>query len=457
MEKYTNKSKKIKKIYLKTTFIICFIMMISFPWIGGIINKSVTNKYYKVYINNKYVGATTDYGLINETLKKARKQISSEAQTPQFVKADLDVKTEKRIFAKQTNENKLIDNIYQELKTDLAKDSENTYQKAYMVDIGGYSVTLQSLSDVEYLFNEVKNEYSDNAFNTNLSLIDNNGRKTITCNIVKANVSENDIPVVAAAQNQTTENATQSGGETTEVTFGENVEIVPCYVGSKQISELNDAIDLVNGDTDHQELSVIVQEKQTYTEDYVKDIEYVYNDGLFNNQQNVLNEGAPGTKQIIANVTLKNGKEVGREILNETVIKEAEARQIEIGTVAPPTFVKPISGGSLSSTFGPRWGTVHKGVDWSCGVGTKVKASSSGIVIQAGWVNGYGKCITLRHSNGICTRYGHLSQILVNDGDAVNQFDVIALSGNTGDSTGPHVHFEILENGVQVNPFKYLE
>ena len=99
---------------------------------------------------------------------------------------------------------------------------------------------------------------------------------------------------------------------------------------------------------------------------------------------------------------------------------------------------------------------MHKGVDWACSVGTAVKASCGGTVVSAGWSNGYGYCITIRHPDGKQTRYAHLSKILVSSGKSVKQGDKIALSGNTGRSTGPHIHFEILVNGSQVNPLKYL-
>ena len=183
---------------------------------------------------------------------------------------------------------------------------------------------------------------------------------------------------------------------------------------------------------------------------------WIHFTALYNTKQNVLNEGSAGVKTIVANVTYKNGKETNRDILQETITKQAEARVIEVGTAVPPTFIKPINGGTLSSTFGARWGTVHKGIDWACSIGTAVMASCNGTVIQAGWMNGYGYCVTLKHSDGKCTRYGHLSEVLVSEGQSVSQSDVIALSGNTGNSTGPHVHFEIIEDGVQVNPFTYL-
>ena len=100
---------------------------------------------------------------------------------------------------------------------------------------------------------------------------------------------------------------------------------------------------------------------------------------------------------------------------------------------------------------------MHKGVDWSCPVGTAIMASSGGTVTQAGWFSSYGYCVTLRHPDGRQTRYAHLSKVLVKAGQSVAQGQKIGLSGNTGRSTGPHLHFEILINGSQVNPMKYLE
>ena len=99
---------------------------------------------------------------------------------------------------------------------------------------------------------------------------------------------------------------------------------------------------------------------------------------------------------------------------------------------------------------------MHKGVDWACPIGTAINASCDGKVVTAGWVRGYGYLVEIAHSNGMHTRYGHLSQILVSVGESVSQGEKVALSGNTGDSTGPHVHFEIIVNGSQVNPLDYL-
>ena len=79
-------------------------------------------------------------------------------------------------------------------------------------------------------------------------------------------------------------------------------------------------------------------------------------------------------------------------------------------------------------------------------------ASSGGTVTRAGWGSGYGYVVYIQHADGRETRYGHLSRVLVNVGDHVDQGDKIALSGNTGRSTGPHLHFEVRLNGIKLNP-----
>ena len=89
--------------------------------------------------------------------------------------------------------------------------------------------------------------------------------------------------------------------------------------------------------------------------------------------------------------------------------------------------------------------------------GTSVYASCGGTVAKAGWGSGYGYVVYINHADGRQTRYAHLSKVLVKAGQSVSQGDKIALSGNTGVSSGPHVHFEILINGKQVNPLNYLQ
>ena len=164
----------------------------------------------------------------------------------------------------------------------------------------------------------------------------------------------------------------------------------------------------------------------------------------------------------MAIVSFENDQKVGTEIIKEEITYQAVPKIVERGTKIPPTYIKPISGGRLSSNFGrrsaPKRGasTYHKGVDWATPTGTAVVASSGGTVAKAGWGSGYGYVVYINHPDGRQTRYGHLSKVLVSAGQTVSQGQKIALSGNTGISTGPHLHFEILIGGSQVNPLKYL-
>ena len=119
----------------------------------------------------------------------------------------------------------------------------------------------------------------------------------------------------------------------------------------------------------------------------------------------------------------------------------------------PGGHIKPMNG-VLTSGFGPRGSRLHKGVDIAAPTGTDVWASADGVVTVPAFddAGGYGNWILLTHAGGITTRYGHLSQINVSNGQSVRQGDVIGLCGSTGLSTGPHLHWEYREQGVALNP-----
>ncbi|SNX54084.1 M23 family metallopeptidase [Thermoanaerobacterium sp. RBIITD] len=98
----------------------------------------------------------------------------------------------------------------------------------------------------------------------------------------------------------------------------------------------------------------------------------------------------------------------------------------------------------------------HTGIDFGVPLGTPIKAVADGVVVQAGSNDGYGNSVTIDHGGGMITLYGHLSKVMVSEGQKVKQVDVIGLSGNTGRSNGPHLHFEIRQNGQPVDPSSYL-
>lgn len=122
------------------------------------------------------------------------------------------------------------------------------------------------------------------------------------------------------------------------------------------------------------------------------------------------------------------------------------------------TLAKPVSG-IISSRFGARSSirsSAHTGLDIATSTGTPVSAAASGTVTFAGWKGSYGYLMVITHSNGVQTYYGHCSKLYCSAGDTVSQGQTIAAVGSTGNSTGPHLHFEIRVNGVAYNPQNYL-
>lgn len=291
------------------------------------------------------------------------------------------------------------------------------------------------------------------------------------------------------------------------IEFKEEVEVVPTYVSKEQITSVDSAVEditkekeenviyeVVSGDcisviannngmtvaeflsinpeisvedgiyvgdqvviqVPKPELSVIRKEQQTYTESYEEEVIYVDNPDAYIGDNTVLVEGSPGEREVTAMVVYEGDVETERQVLSQTILVQAVPKKVSRGTKALPTYIKPITGGTFTSGYGARWGRTHKGVDWSCSTGTTVRASRAGVVTHAGWSSGYGYCVYISHGDGVVTKYAHLSKITVSAGEYVSQGDKIALSGNTGRSTGPHLHFEIVINGTAVNPLNYV-
>jgi murein DD-endopeptidase MepM/ murein hydrolase activator NlpD len=123
---------------------------------------------------------------------------------------------------------------------------------------------------------------------------------------------------------------------------------------------------------------------------------------------------------------------------------------------------RPVAEGWISSYFGRRadpftgYSAVHKGLDFAGPEGTKVTAVAAGLVTYAGDRSGFGEMVEINHGNGLSTRYCHNEKLLVKQGDMVRKGQDLALMGSTGRSTGPHLHFEVLKNGTQVDPLRFI-
>ncbi|MBA3381969.1 MAG: peptidoglycan DD-metalloendopeptidase family protein [Actinobacteria bacterium] len=140
-------------------------------------------------------------------------------------------------------------------------------------------------------------------------------------------------------------------------------------------------------------------------------------------------------------------------------IREAQAQAAAgssgAGTASASGFIWPVNGAVVSG-FGWRWGRMHEGIDISASSGTPIWAAAAGTVIHAGWLGGYGNLVVVDHGDGLATAYAHASAILVGVGQQVSQGETLSLVGSTGNSSGPHLHFEVRVNGAAVDPLFYL-
>ena len=325
-------------------------------------------------------------------------------------------------------------------------------------------------AEFEKIFEEIEPAIEKEFEDYNLGLIDINYADKIE--VVEAYLLEDELCTVEEAVNLVTkEQETQviykvvAGDTLSQICLTNNIPM-------DELIEINDALEdentMIRVDQElvitvpEPDLSIIWKEEQVYTEDYEAQVQYIPNDDWYTTQSVTLQEPSAGRRKVAAVIEYENGQEIGREILKEQVYAEAVPKIVERGTKIPPTYIKPISGGRLSSNFGARSAptkgasTNHRGIDWAVPIGTSVVASNTGTVAFAGWASGYGYAVYINHADGRQTRYGHLSKVLVKTGQSVSQGERIALSGNTGRSTGPHVHFEIRIGGSAVNPLKYL-
>lgn len=186
-------------------------------------------------------------------------------------------------------------------------------------------------------------------------------------------------------------------------------------------------------------------------------------DELYRGETKKKQAGQDGKKKIHTQTKIVNGKIVESERLSEEVIKEVQHEITLKGTKVIPSrgtgdFVWPAVGGYISSHYGPRWGTMHRGIDIARPTNRNILASDNGVVEKVAYnANGYGHYVIINHNNGYKTLYGHLASTSVKVGQTVPKGTKIGVMGTTGRSTGIHLHFEVIKNGTKVNPINYLK
>ncbi len=458
---------------------------------------------FTIYLNGENVGVVGEEAQAEELLQAARRELVSGSDELVFMDVDMNLESAAVLWGKVDDARE----IKARMRTVLAANIKETMQRSYVIKVNDYMANLASREEVgefdvltAVITDTSKEEAKEPAvgsipeikggveaaFNEALTDVEPAGEKDFgdyelglvnmsfaeEVEIVEAYLDVTQLTPLAQVIEEVIKE--QEVNAVYEVVAGDTLSEISIKVNipMDQIVAMNDALENENTTIrvgqeliitiPEPELSVDRQEARYYDEIYDAEVQYVDRDDWYTTQTRTIQEPHAGYRRVVAIISYRNDKETGREILKEELVMAAVPKIVERGTIVPPTYVKPISGGRLSSGFGrrnaPKKGasSYHKGVDWAVSTGTAVVASCGGTVVKAGWSSGYGYCVYINHPDGRQTRYAHLSKVLVSVGQNVSQGQRIALSGNTGVSTGPHLHFEMLINGTQVNPLNYF-
>lgn len=524
MKSITSYYKRLKIRKIKIAVLAVFVSIFFLP--SFVPFEKTGNNIFTVILNGREVGIVSTPEEAENCILEARRQIASGSEELVLVDSNLETQGSEVLWGKVDESDKIVAQMAEVLAADVKETLHRSYVvkiNEYMVSLssqsdvtsllqaaldkydseGRYQVELQLdpsrelpvltthiLSEEEAveetqevinleagihaeitgMFEEVEPTGEKDFEDYDLGLISMEYGDTIE--VVEAYLKEEELTGLNEAIQEVTQEEEKS--DVYEVVSGDTLSeiAIKTNIPMDKLIEMNDSLEDENsmirvGDeliitVPEPKLAVVRQEEMYYEEDYEEDVIYIDNDEWYTTETKTLQEPSAGHRKVIAVVTFENDKEVSTEIIKEEITYQAVPKIVERGTKIPPTYIKPISGGRLSSSFGYRSrptkgaSTYHKGVDWATPTGTAVYASCGGTVAKAGWGSGYGYVVYINHPDGRQTRYGHLSKVLVSAGQTVSQGQKIALSGNTGVSTGPHLHFEILINGTQVNPLKYL-
>ena len=340
--------------------------------------------------------------------------------------------------------------------------------KAYGIFVDNKRVgVVESKSVAEEVFRDLEEKYTskmEGAEINSIEIIEKWEGKKCNANLedvlteeemvetLSSNVKSESLHEVAAGETLTDIAKLYSMTEEDILKKNPNVDKRKLIVGSKLVIEKEAPV-----------LTVKITENVTYDKVIEHKVEKKDSKEIYEGYTETKQTGKDGLSEISSTITLVNGKQIDEDI-HETVVKKEPVTEVILVGVKerPPSvgsgkYIWPFkSGYTLTSGFKYRWGRLHEGIDLGTPSGNDVLAADGGVVTYAGYAGAYGYLIKIDHQNGMETRYAHNSSLLVSEGDKVFQGMHIAESGNSGRSTGPHLHFEIRVGGTPKDPLSFL-
>ncbi len=434
---------------------------------------------YHVYSSGKYVGSLSDEEKLDQLKESTVEKVASQySDFTLSADADLSIIPE-RVFTSLTDDEVVLEKLQPMLTVEAEAIEVVIDEKTafYVKDLNVFKevmrrLKLQSVSEQQLAALETRNP------STQPLPPLKEGETRLVDIIISGNMK--------AEPGKTTPNEVRSADEAMELlnkgTLEEKKYTIKAGDVLGKIAALHQMttaqlIELNPGYTDNTVLQVGTELNVTILEPYVHvDASYETkrkepikhksvtkeNAEMYKGEKELTTAGSDGEKIVTELIRKHDGVIISRSVSNEDVIVEAKDEVTVVGTKVMPSrgsgeFIWPTNGGYVSSQRGERWGRVHEGIDIARPSSYAIKVADNGVVTDAGWHSTYGNRIVVTHNNGYDTLYAHLSAIDVHVGQVVPQGTAIGVMGSTGRSTGVHLHFEVLKNGVNINPMSVLK
>ena len=415
---------------------------------------------YSYSYNGRQLGYIKDQEEVIKILALVSDELSREYGTSIEIDEEKDIKFKRTYIL-----DKDVDDVNDVLKRFTYMSDMQT--KGYEITIDGKRIAIcESMKDATEVLERIQKQYVDEDRKEEYSKI--TFREKVDINEVEtklAQISSREKAVQKIMDGGTAEKiyVVKAGDTYSEITEKLGISM-------SELKKLNPGLDeseLYPGDELKMNkkvaaLTVVTVEKTKFKDTVKREVVEEESSSLYEGETRVVQEGSDGKALITAILKRENGEITERKDLDREMIQDPVDKIVLKGTKPIPStvptgsFIDPAPSTIVTSPFGWRWGRLHSGVDLGGSVGSPIMASDGGTVIRSGWYGGYGLCVDIQHAGGTMTRYGHLSDTYVSVGEKVYQGQVIAALGNTGYSTGPHLHFEIRVNGTPIDPLGYI-
>lgn len=446
-----------RKKFIKSIIEIGIVAAILTVTYGSVID-------YEYAYNGRVLGIVNDQTQVVDILDLISDELSQEYEAAIKINAERDI-----TFKPVLSMNQDIDKADDVLKK--FSYLGEIYVDAYGIFANGSQVAaLDTEEDANSVLQMIKNKYITNEGEyEEVTFLEDVEIKEVQVSLAKLFNKETAVEYITGAISQI--NHVVEDGDTVDdicafygISFDEFMEMNPEY-DSNVGMRVGDVFRIL---TNKPLLTLETVRVAQFAQAIPFDTEYVDSSSYYLDTYIISQEGVEGRKSVTARVKEVNGQVMAEEILAEEVLVEPTNRIVAHGTKPIPpregtgTFIAPVSGYQIGSRYGYRvnpvngvWG-LHYGIDLQASHGTYIHAADGGVVVQAGWNGGHGYSVTIDHGGLYRTLYAHCSTVLVSEGDLVYQDQVIARVGSTGNSTGPHCHFEIQYDGTAVDPENYI-